>query len=66
MFGIFDSVADAVENVIDVGVGVVTLGEYGNFSKRTVAKMIADGIEVAVIANTFDVGIELVEEMIKD
>lgn len=64
MFGIFDGIKDAVENVIDVGVGVVTLGEYGDFSKSTVSKMIADGIEVAVIANTFDVGIDVIEKMI--
>jgi len=66
MFGIFDAVVDTVENGIDVAVGAVTFGEYGDFSKRSVSKMIADGIEIAVIANAYDVGIDIIEKMIED
>ena len=64
MFGVFDGLQSAVENVVDVGIGAVTFGEYGNFSKSTVSKMIADGIEVAVIAQTFDVTTDVIREMI--
>jgi len=66
MFGIFDVVEDAVSNVIDVGIGVMTLGEYGNFSQRTVSKMVADGIEVYTIANFFGVSEDIVRGMIDD
>ena len=66
MFGIFDGIQKAVENVIDVGVGALTMNEYGDFSKKTVSKMIADGIEIAVIAQTFNVAEEAVQELIKE
>ena len=66
MFGLFDGIERAVSNVIDVSVGVLTMGEYGNFSQRTVFKMVADGIEIAVIAQFFDVSSGVVESMLED
>lgn len=66
MFGIFDGVTRSVENAIDLGIGVVTLGEYGDFSKKSVSKMVADGIEIAVIADFYSVGVELVEEIMDE
>jgi len=66
MFGIFDVVADAVENTIDVGLGIVSLGEYGDFNKRTVSKMVADGIEIYTIASFFDVGTDVIQGMLDD
>ena len=64
MFGIFDEITNAVDNVIDVGIGVVTLGEYGDFNQRTVSKMVADGIEIAVVANFFEVSENIIKDMI--
>ena len=66
MFGIFNGIADSVENALDVGVGVLTMGEYGNLNKRSLSKMIADGIELAIIAEAYDVGIDVLNEMIED
>jgi len=66
MFGIFDAVEEAVSNVIDVTIGAVSLGEYGDFSQRTVSKMVADGIEVYTIASFFDVGTDVIEGMLDD
>ena len=66
MFGIFDVVEDAVSNVIDVGLGVMTLGEYGNFSQRTVSKMVADGIEIYVISDFFGASEDIVRGMVDD
>ena len=63
MFGIFDGIQESVENVIDVGIGALSLGEYGDFSKFTVSKLVADGIEIAVIAQFFDVSVDLIEGM---
>ena len=64
MFGIFDAIEDSVSNAIDVGVGVLTLGEYGNFSQRTVSKMVADGIEIAIVAEFFGVAEDVIESMV--
>ena len=44
----------------------MTFGEYGDFSKSTVSKMIADGIEIAIVAEAFDVSVSVIEEMVKD
>ncbi len=64
MFGLFDTVVDSVDNAINVGLGVISLGEYGNFSQQTVSKMIADGIEIAVVAQFFDVTTDTIKDMI--
>ena len=64
MFEIFDGIEKSVSNVIDVGVGVLTLGEYGNFSQRTVSKMVADGIEIAIVAEFFGVAEDVIESMV--
>lgn len=64
MFGIFNAIEDTVSNVVDVGIGVITLGEYGDFSQKTVSKMVADGIEIYTIANFFDVSEDLIRDMI--
>ena len=66
MFGIFDGIEKSVSNVIDVGVGVLTLGEYGNFSQRTVSKMVADGIEIAVISQFFGVAEDVIKDMVDE
>ena len=63
MFGILE---DVVENVIDVGVGVMTFGEYGNINKKTVSKLIADGVELYTIASILDVGVDVIEEIVKE
>ena len=66
MFGIFDGIKKSVENVIDVGTGIVTFGEYGDISKETVSKLIADGIEVAVIASALDTTVDVIEKIMED
>jgi len=66
MFGLFDGIQKSVENVIDIGVGALTLGEYGDFSKASVSKMVADGIELYVVAEVFDTTVDVIEKMIED
>jgi hypothetical protein len=60
---LFDAVVDTVEDAIDVGTAVVTFGEYGEFSKRKVAKLLAAGMSAYAIASVFDVGVDVVEEI---
>ena len=64
MFGIFDGIEKSVSNALDVGLGVLTLGEYGDFSQSTVSKMVADGIEIAIVAQFFDVSEDLIRDMV--
>lgn len=64
MFGIFDGIQKSVENVIDVGAGALTIGEYGDLSKKSVSKMIADGIELAIIAEVYDVETDVIENLL--
>jgi len=66
MFGIFDAVEDAVSNVIDVGVGVATFGEYGDLNQRNISKMISDGIEIYTIASLFDVSTDVIEKLVEN
>lgn len=66
MFGLFDGVAKSVENAIDVGVGVLTLGEYGNLDKKSISKLIADGIEMAVIAEALDISQDVLERILDE
>ena len=66
MFGIFDGIQKSVSNVIDVGTGIITLGEYGDCSKETVSKLIADGVEVAIIAQLAGVGEDVIEKFLED
>lgn len=64
MFGIFDDLQESVENAFDVGLGIVTLNEYGDANKSTISKLVADGIEVAVIAQLFDTTEDIIKDMI--
>ena len=64
MFGIFDGIEKSVSNVLDVGLGVLTLGEYGDFSQKTVSKMVADGIEIAIVAEYFGVSEDIIRDMV--
>ena len=64
MFGIFDNIEKSVSNVIDVGLGVISLGEYGDFSKQSVSKMVADGIELYIIADFYDTSVDIIKEMV--
>ena len=66
MFGIFDAVEKSVSNVIDIGLGVVTLGEYGDFSQKSVSKMVADGIELYVIADFYGTTVDVIKDMTDD
>ena len=62
----FRLIEDVVSNVVDVGIGVMTFGEYGDFSKRSVSKMAADGIELYLIADFYGTTLEAVQDIIGD
>lgn len=57
MFGL----VDMIDNALTVG-GNLLAGELP--SQREVAKLIADGIEIAAIAAFFDVSVDVIQEML--
>jgi hypothetical protein len=65
MFGIFDGIEKSVSNALDVGIGFMTFGEYGDISKDTISRLIADGIELAVIAEALDVSEDFLRDLIE-
>jgi len=60
--GLFDVLTDPIENVLDVGTGLLQ-GDMP--SRRQLAELINDGISVAAIANTYGVSVEMVRALIE-
>jgi len=55
-----------IDNALDVTIGLVTFGEYGDISQRKVANLLADGIEVAALATAFGVTEDVILKMVED
>lgn len=66
MFGILDGIEKSVGNALDVGLGVLTLGECGRVDKQSLSKLISDGIEIAVLAEALDVAEDVLEKILED
>jgi len=66
MFGLIDALTDTVEDVIDIGVGVATLGAYGDISRTKVSSLIASGLTVYEITEMTGWSIDLIEELTSD
>ena len=61
MFGLLDGLVDSVDNGLSI-VGGILEGEAP--SRRKVAKLVADGVEVAVIASAFGVAESVITDML--
>ena len=66
MFGILSDLADSVENVIDVSLGLLTFNEIGSADKRSISKLIADGIELAIVADMYGTSIDVINKIVED
>jgi hypothetical protein len=55
-----------VEDVVDVGLAVVTLGEYGELSKKNVSRLIDSGLTIYDISEATGVAIDLIEKVLED
>lgn len=60
MFGIL---TDSIENVLNIADSLLS-GE--DITKKEVAKLVNDGIEIAVIANAAGVGVEVIEALMEE
>lgn len=70
MFGFVDdmikSTASIVEDAIDIGTSVLTLGEYGELSKENVSRLIASGITIYALSEATGVAVEVLEKVLED
>ena len=55
-----------VEDTIDVGLAVVTLGEYGELNKRNVSRLIASGMTLIAISEATGVAVDLLERTLEE
>jgi len=65
MFGLFDKIEESISNALDVGIGIATLGELGDVSKDRISKLVADGIELYLIADMYDTTVDVIEEILE-
>tara|TARA_R110000796_G_scaffold85679_2_gene185802 strand:+ start:584 stop:796 length:213 start_codon:yes stop_codon:yes gene_type:complete len=70
MFGFINSMIDEsvkiVDDAIDVGLAVVTLGEYGELSKDNVTRLIAAGLTIYAISEATGVAVDLIERALDE
>ena len=70
MFGFINSMIDEsvkiVDDAIDVGLAVVTLGEYGELSKDNVTRLIAGGLTIYTISEATGVAVDLIEKALDE
>jgi hypothetical protein len=70
MFGVIEDMvkttANIVEDSIDIGVSVVTLGEYGDINKENVSRLIASGIIIYALSEATGIAVELLESALED
>lgn len=59
---LFTGVSKSVENAIDI---LNDLAD-GEIDKKKIAKLIADGVEIAVIAKTLGVGEEVIKNILEE
>lgn len=64
--GVFNTAAKAVEDAIDIGTHVLTLGEYGELNKQNVSRLIAAGMTAYTISEATGIAVELIERVLED
>ena len=55
-----------IEDVVDVSLAVVTLGEYGELSKENVTRLLATGLTIYTLSEITGVAVELIEKALED
>lgn len=61
MFGLFNSITDAIENGLDILSG---LAEGEAPSKRQIAKLISDGVSIYAISEATGIAVDVLESII--
>lgn len=63
---VVNETAKIVEDVVDVSLAVVTLGEYGELNKKNVTRLIESGLTIYDISEATGVAIHLLEEAMQE
>ena len=58
--------ANVVEDAIDIGTSVVTLGEYGELSKENVSRLIASGMTIYALSEATGIAVDVIEKVLND
>tara|TARA_R110000772_G_scaffold43692_1_gene100653 strand:- start:9025 stop:9237 length:213 start_codon:yes stop_codon:yes gene_type:complete len=70
MFGFINSMIDEtvkiLDDVVDTGLAVVTLGEYGELNKENVTRLLAAGLTIYTISEVTGVAVDLIEKALED
>lgn len=70
VFGFIDeainTTAKIVEDAVDVGSFVVTMGEYGELSKENVSRLIASGITLYALSEATGLAIDVLQSVLDE
>lgn len=70
MFGLLNDALDvatsAVSDVANMGLAVVTLGEYGELSKENVGRLLATGITIYELSEMTGVAVDVIQSVVDD
>ncbi len=66
MFGILDTVSEMVEDTLNLGASVITLGAYGDVDRDTLQRLVANGVSIAMLAEETGVAVDVLEEFLED
>jgi len=70
VFGFIDeainTTAKIVEDAVDVGSSVVTMGEYGELSKENVSRLIASGITLYTLSEATGLAIDVLQSVLDE
>ncbi len=70
MFGLLNDAVnlavDTVGDVANMGLAVVTLGEYGELSKANVARLLATGITIYELSEMTGVAVDVIQSVVDD
>tara|TARA_R110000782_G_scaffold147178_2_gene239971 strand:+ start:867 stop:1058 length:192 start_codon:yes stop_codon:yes gene_type:complete len=61
-----DETVKILDDVVDTGLAVVTLGEYGELNKENVTRLLAAGLTIYTISEVTGVAVDLIEKALED
>lgn len=63
---LLNAVCDLTESTVNVGVGVITLGQFGNLNSEQIGKLLKSGYTIYELSEITGVAVELIQEVMDD
>jgi hypothetical protein len=63
---LFDAACDLTDSALNVGVGVITLGQFGTLNSEQIGKLLASGYTIYELSELTGVAVELIQEVLND